>query len=162
MILTDYYKMVKLLNGKSELRFDCVASTGDYEPFEAYTNRPRAKTPWLFLYYTGVPNQFSADAKRKADKSITTPDGKNLSSVYTSDPNNPLFGYGDTVNTNDALLFLFNEDYTQMEIFVARGLKNHIKGLFFMLGNGELDDKMECLRQRAKRTNAPDAESFLL
>lgn len=151
MKLTDYYKMAKLPTCKSKLRFDCVASTGGYEPFEERAQRGRDKR--FKFYYGGTPDTFSADAQRKADRVIT--DTTNISSVYTPDLDNPLLGYGDVAHTNDALLFLFSEDYREIEIFVARGLKNHQKGLFSLFADGELADEVEQLRQQAKPTNAP-------
>lgn len=151
MKLTDYYKMMKLPTCKSKLRFDCVASTGGYEPFEERAQRGRDKR--FKFYYGGTPDTFSADAQRKADRVIT--DTTNISSVYTPDLDNPLLGYGDVAHTNDALLFLFSEDYREIEIFVARGLKNHQKGLFSLFADGELADEVEQLRQLAKPTNAP-------
>lgn len=149
MKLTDYYKMAKLPTCKSKLRFDCVASTGGYEPFEERSQRGRDKR--FKFYYGGTPDTFSADAQRKADRVIT--DTTNISSVYTPDLDNPLLGYGDVAHTNDALLFLFSEDYKEIEIFVARGLKNHQKGLFSLFADGELADDVEQLRQQAKPIN---------
>lgn len=151
MKLTDYYKMAKLPTCKSKLRFDCITSTGGYEPFEERAQRGRDKR--FKFYYGGTPDTFSADAQRKADRVIT--DTTNISSVYTPDLDNPLLGYGDVAHTNDALLFLFSEDYREIEIFVARGLKNHQKGLFSLFADGELADEVEQLRQLAKPTNAP-------
>lgn len=151
MKLTDYYKMAKLPTCKSKYRFDCVASTGSYEPFEERAQRGRDKR--FKFYYGGTPDTFSADAQRKADRVIT--DTTNISSVYTPDLDNPLLGYGDVAHTNDALLFLFSDDYREIEIFVARGLKNHQKGLFSLFADGELADEVEQLRQQAKPTNAP-------
>lgn len=152
MKLTDYYKMAKLPDCKSKLRFDCVASTGGYDPFEERAQRCRQKR--FKFYLTKTPDTFTADAKRKADMVIT--DTINLSSVYTPDLDHPLMGYGDMVNTNDALLFLFSEDYKQIEVFVARGLKNHPIGLFNVFVDGEFADEIEQLRQQAKPTNAYD------
>lgn len=129
MKLTDYYKMAKLPTCKSKLRFDCITSTGGYEPFEERAQRGRDKR--FKFYYGGTPDTFSADAQRKADRVIT--DTTNISSVYTPDLDNPLLGYGDVAHTNDALLFLFSEDYREIEIFVARGLKNHQKRAVFTL-----------------------------
>lgn len=151
MKLTDYYKMVKLPTCKSKLRFDCVASTGGYEPFEERAQRGRDKR--FKFYYGGTPDTFTANAQRKADRVIT--DTTSISSVYTPDLDNPLLGYGDVANTNDALLFVFSEDYRQIEIFVARGLKNHVMGLFALFTDGELGDEVERLRGQAKPTNAP-------
>lgn len=153
MKLTDYYKMVKLPTCKSKLRFDCVASTGGYEPFEERAQRGRDKR--FKFYYGGTPDTFTANAQRKADRVIT--DTTSISSVYTPDLDNPLLGYGDVANTNDALLFVFSEDYRQIEIFVARGLKNHVMGLFTLFTDGELGDEVEQLRGQAKPTNAPTA-----
>lgn len=151
MKLTDYYKMVKLPGQKSKLRFDCVASTGGYEPFEERAARGRDRR--FKFYYGGTPDTFTANAQRKADRVIT--DTTSISSVFTPDLDSPLLGYGDTVGTGDALLFLFSEDYRQIEIFVARGLKNHAKGLFALFADGELADEVEQLRRQAKPTNAP-------
>lgn len=151
MKLTDYYKMAKLPTSKSKLRFDCIASTGGYEPFEERAQRGRDKR--FKFYYGGTPDTFTANAQRKAEMVIT--DTTSISSVYTPDLDNSLLGYGDVANTNDALLFLFSEDYNQIEIFVARGLKNLKNGLFIFFADGELADEMENLRQQAKPTNAP-------
>lgn len=153
MKLTDYYKMAKLPTCKSKLRFDCVASTGGYEPFEEKAQRGRDKR--FKFYYGGTPDTFTANAQRKADRAIT--DGESISSVFTPDLDNPLLGYGDTKGTNDALLFLFSEDYRQIEIFVARGLKNHSKGLFALYADGELSEEIEQLRAQATPTNAQTA-----
>lgn len=147
MKLTDYYKMVKLPNCKSKSRFDCIASTGDYDPFEERAQRGRDKR--FKFYYGGTPETFSDDAQRKADRVIT--DTTNISSVFTPDLDHPLLGYGDVAHTDDALLFVFSDDYKQVEVFVARGLKNHQKGLFALLVDGELDVEMRVLRMVAEK-----------
>lgn len=144
MILTDFYKMQELKSLKSH-RFDCVASTGGYMPFEEIANR--AKAGRFFFYYTNVPDAFTARAQRKTDKAITN--GHNISSVYIPDLTEPLKGYGDVRGTCDGLLFQFSEDYKQLEIFVARGYKHNIKNLFNLYLDGELDNELEALRKRA-------------
>lgn len=151
--LTDYYKFEVLKVLKSH-RFDCTASTGNYEPLEGKYKTGRDKLNRLYCYYNGVPDTFSANAQRKADRAITD-GGCNWSSVYTPDLDNPLLGYGDLISTKDAMLFVFSEDYKQMEVFIARGLKNNVKGLFALLTDGELAEEMEALRQQATPTNAP-------
>lgn len=148
MILTDYYLMKEIKVLKSH-RLDCVASTCGYLPFETIAQRARDKR--FFLYYNGVPDTFSVNAKRKADQAITN--GDNISSVFTPDLENPLFGYGDTKGTKDALLFLFSPDYKQLEVFVARGYKNNVKGLFNLFLDGELVDEIEELKKHAKNIN---------
>ncbi|MDL2224441.1 hypothetical protein LJB92_03920 [Bacteroidales bacterium OttesenSCG-928-M06] len=148
MILTDYYKMQELKALKSH-RFDCVASTGEYEPFEIMAQRSRVKR--FFFYYNGVPDTFSVNAQRKADRAITN--GDNISSVYIPDLETPLKGYGDTKGTNDGLLLLFSEDYKQVEVFVARGYKNNIKSLCNLFLDGELNEELNEMRNRATATN---------
>ncbi len=148
MILTDYYKMREIRECKSH-RFDCVASTGEYEPFERIAQR--SKVNRFFFYYNGVPDTFSMNAQRKADRVITN--CESISSVYVPELETPLRGYGDTKNTNDCLLFLFSEDYKQIEVFVARGYKHDSKGLYYSFADGERDGEMEILRKRAKPTN---------
>ncbi len=148
MILTDYYKMQEIKPLKSH-RFDCVASTGEYEPFEQIAQRAKVKR--LFFYYTGVPDSFASNAQRKTDRVITNV--TNISSVYIPYLENPLCGYGDTKDTTDALLFLFSDDYKQLEVFVARGYRNHQKQLCDLFLDGELDTEINILRERAKATN---------
>lgn len=149
MILTDYYKMREIKVLKSH-RFDCVASTGEYEPFEAIAQRAKVKR--LFFYYNDVPDTFSANAKRRTDRIITN--GDNISSVFIPDVKTPCKGYGDTRGTNDGLLFLFSDDCKEMEVFVARGYRNNIKNLYSLFLDGELDEEIDELRRRAKATNA--------
>ena len=150
MILTDYYKMAKLPTCKSKLRMDCIASTGSYDPFETRANKTREKR---FKFYFGdTPEQFKGEAKRKSGMAIT--DTSNITSVYAPDLENPLRGYGDMKGTQDALLFLFAEDYKSVEVFVARGLRNESVNLFIKYADGELDEEIEALRKRATPTNA--------
>ncbi len=148
MILTDYYKMQEIKPLKSH-RFDCVASTGEYEPFEKIAQRARAKR--LHFYYVDVPDSFTLNAKRKTDKMISNIE--NISSVYIPYLESPLYGYGDTKGTTDALLFLFSEDYKQLEVFVARGYKNNQQQVFHQFLEGDFDAEINILRERAKATN---------
>ena len=144
MILTDYYLLKELKQLKSH-RFDVVATTGGYPPFEEIANR--SKGGRFFCYYNGVPETFSPNAQRKADRAITNT--KNISSVFIPDLTNPLIGYGDTKGTADALLFLFSEDYKQLEIVVARGYRNNARNLYNLLSDGGLEDELAVLRTRA-------------
>lgn len=144
MIITDYYKMQELVVRQSH-RYDCVKSTGDYEPFEQIAQR--AKVGHFFFYYGEVPKSFSSHAQRKAERVISNQ--KNISSVYIPDIHNRLKGFGEVVGTNDAILFLFSEDYKEMEMFIARGYKNDVRALFYLFCDGELDDEIEAIRARA-------------
>ncbi len=158
MILTDYYKM-RVLKVRKSHRFDCVASTGEYEPFEMRASRAREKR--FYCYYNGVPDTFSVEAQRKAERALT--DGHNITSVYIPDIEQPLKGYGDMVGTNDGLLLLFSSDYNELEIFVARGYKNDIKALCSMFLDGEIDGEVEAMRAKVSEatTNPPSPPELL-
>jgi hypothetical protein len=144
MILTDYYKAEKLPESKSKLRYDVTLSTGNYEPFET---RMKNKKGEQFFYYGKIPDSFNVDAKRQAEKCITR--GKNISSVYVPDVTLP-YAYGDVNGTLDGVIIIFNENYTTIEIFVARGQRNNKRNLYFLLCDGELQNEIETLRKNAK------------
>ena len=142
MILSDYYYFKHLPEGKSATRFDCTKSTKSNPDFEVLRN----KHGQLFLYYGDVPDNFKASTKRKADKVLTKT--KSISSVFVPDVTKP-FAFGDVRNTKDALLFIFNVDYTAFELYVARGQRNNKKNLYWLLADGELTDEIAVLKQRA-------------
>ncbi len=142
MILSDYYKFEHLPECKSQTRFDCSTSTKSNPDFEALRN----KHGLLFLYYGDVPDNFKASSKRKADKVLTKT--KSISSVFVPDITKP-FAFGDVRNTKDALLFIFNTDYTAFELYVARGQRNNRAALYNLLADGELADEIAVLKQRA-------------
>jgi uncharacterized protein (DUF1786 family) len=144
MILTDLYQAEKLPESKSKLRYDIVASTGNYPPFETIMRNKKGEQ---FFYYTDVPPRFNGNVKRQAEKCISK--GKNISSVFVIDPNLP-YAYGDVFNTTDAILLIFNENSAIIEIFVARGQRNNKRNLYFMLCDGELQNDIETLRKKIK------------
>lgn len=144
MILTDFYEFLHLPECKSKARMDCKVSTKSYNEFEAMRN----KHGKLFIYLCDVPDTFKVDVKRKADKSITTSKGKNLSSVFILDVTLP-FAYGDVKGTSDCILIIHHNDYSKLEIFIARGQKNNRVNLWQMLSDGELDDEISVLRDLA-------------
>lgn len=141
MILTDFYRFEKLPEQKSKMRIDCTGSTKSYPDFETMRN----KTGSLFVYFGDVPDRFGGDIHRKADKAITKV--KNLSSVFVPDVTKR-FGYGDVRGSMDALLFLFGTDYSQIDIFVARGQRNNRMQLYNLLSDGELNEEIEQLKNR--------------
>ena len=142
MILSDYYKFEHLPDCKSLTRFDCTASTKSNPELEILRN----KAGRLFLYYGDVPENFKANAKRRADKVLTKT--KSISSVFVPDVSKP-FAFGDVRGTKDALLFVFNIDATAFEMYVARGQKNNRGALYNLLTDGELNNEITELRQRA-------------
>lgn len=147
MILTDYYKLKRLpeyANNKTP-RFDTVASTGEYPMFEELASKSRVKR--FFCYYNGIPDTFTHHAQQKAERAITNT--KNISSVFIPSLNKPYYGHGDVKGTNDAILFVFSNDYKEMELFIARGLRNNQKQLYSLLYDSELIEQMDILRGRA-------------
>ena len=147
MIITDYYRMVRLqeyANNKTP-RFDCIASTGEYPMFQDMAARSKVKR--FYCYYNGIPDSFSNRARQKAERAITTT--KNISSVFIPNINKPLFGYGDVKGTQDAILFVFSADYNLMEIFIARGYKPQQKALYASMMRGDLNDEIIRIRQHA-------------
>lgn len=150
MILTDYYRFVKLPDQKSIHRIDCKESTWSYDRLELL----RDSAGFLFLYLTD--NTYTkAGIKRKADLALSKRD--HISSIYTPDVNVD-FWYGDFNNSGDAILFVVhNWNYingavqvgSEIEMFIARGQRHNCIQLFNLLCDGELDDDMETLRENA-------------
>ena len=84
MYLTDYYRFEHLA-GTAKTRLDCTTSTGGYDEFEIRRCRKGTKSTKpgdLVIYCTDVQRNenFNADAKRKADKSLTL-GSKNITSI---------------------------------------------------------------------------------
>ena len=124
------------------MRMDCISSTKGYPVFEALRNKAGS----LFVYFGDVPASFGGDIKRRADKAITKT--TNISSVFVPDVEK-LLGFGDVKSTQDAILIVFNCNYSQMEIFVARGQKNNCRQLYNLLADGELDTEIASLKKQA-------------
>ncbi len=141
MILTDLYVFEKLPEQKSKSRIDCTLSTKSYPEFEQMRNKAAA----LFMYFGDVPDGFKGDIKRKADKALTKT--KNISSIYVPDIEKR-YGFGDVRGTTDALLFIFNADYTKIDVLIARGQKNNKNQLYCIFSDGELNDEIEQLKKR--------------
>ena len=165
MILTDYYKFERLAK-ISKSRLDCTASTNSYPLFEekrctksqrATEKRDAVSDGDLQVYFLDVPQQFGGNIHKKAEKSFTIK-GKNLSSVFTPDPQSNI-AYGDVAGTSDALLFCFNnfeivngvvQPGASVEVYVARGKSKDRLTLYHLLKSGELDGEVAALRATAR------------
>lgn len=168
MILTDYYRFERVAS-KAKSRMDCTASTHSYPEFEerkatrankATEKRDATDIGDIIIYYNDVPTQFGGDVHRKADKSISIK-GNNLSSVYVPNVTKNI-AYGDFRGTTDALLFVFHnlkvvdgviQKGSMIEVFVARGKSKDRVPLFELLSDGELDEEISELRQKASPTD---------
>jgi len=150
MILTDYYKGEKLT--KSKNRFDITASTGEYDTFESLLiNKRIFNIGGLSFNYVPQPENH----KGKQVDFILSKGNHSITKVFR--PNiETLFAYGDINGTTDGCIMLFNNDYkeagiglTTIEIFIARGCKNDKIPLWNLLTDGELNNDIESLRQKA-------------
>lgn len=147
MILTDYYKGFK--DPSKKTRFDVVASTGSYGLFERQLiNKKEPNLGGLSLYLVDRPGHWGTKWQRQTDKALTKADW-NITSIIVPDPKIKV-GYGDIKNTQDACLVIMNEQWTELEIFIARGQKNNKLNLYQLCVDGELDDEMNALRNQAQ------------
>jgi len=152
MILTDYYCFDKLPEIKSKLRLNCTASTSSYNPLEALRN----KRGELFVYL--MENSYTkAGQNGKADLALGHGD-THISSIYMPDITQA-FGVGDMIHTADAFVFSFDNfklidghpsEGTRLEVFVARGKRQCLNGLYNLVCDGELDAEMQLLRKQAR------------
>ncbi len=150
MILTDYYKFVKLEGQKSRMRIDCTASTRSYDTLERYRDKKG-----LLKLYIGDNTYTKAGQSGRSDLSLSYKD--HISSIFAPDVKLPCW-YGDFHNTADAALLVCHnvafvdgaiQPGSEIEVFVARGQRANRQGLFNMLCDGDLSDEVEALRKRA-------------
>lgn len=148
MILTDYYKGVKMTDAES--RFDVKNSTQSYEPFESLLiNKRKFNVGGLSFNYVPRPANFKGIDGRRPDRAITK-GNDNISGVYVPDLQNNHLAHGNINGTNDALIIVFSEDRLTIELFIARGYKNDETALYQKVKAGDLDAEMEALRAIAK------------
>ena len=147
MLITDYLKYIHTENMKSKTRFELVASSQTYDFIENSKDVKGVQR----IYYTDIqPDKIKANKKRLATKMITDFKGSHLSSVYVPNLENNLFAYGDVKNTTDLILFLFNSNYSEIEIFICRGKKNDFNGIFTLFTDNELSNEIDYFRNNAK------------
>lgn len=141
-ILTSYYRFLKT-TGKS--RFDCEASTGDYEHFNTIlTNKIKFNIGGLSLNLGDVPECFNNN-RHRATQAITR--GDNISKLFLFDIGNPTVFYGDAKDTNDVLIMIVENN--TLEIFISKGNKNIQLDVCSEFINGSLEEEIHALKQRA-------------
>lgn len=161
MILTDYYRFVKL-DDLTSSRIDCVVSTKSYDLFEnnratkeikATSRHPKTNIGALIAYYLPTFDIVKADAQRKADKSFSMKNA-HISSIYKPDLSLS-FGFGDVKGTSDALLFIDQLKVADgkvlsgtLDVFIARGQAKNCMQLYQMACNGSLDEDMDNLIEK--------------
>ena len=141
MQITDYYKFQK---GTGKTRFDEIASTQSYLPF----NKLRNKNGQLFIYFTPYQkNNAKANPNRLPDYQISKQ--TNISGIFGLSCIS-CFGYGDVRGTQDAILFIFNQELSCMEVFIARGQKPNKQSLYTLLTEGELEEEINFIRKKGE------------
>lgn len=152
MILTDYYKGEKLTGAKS--RYDITASSGEYDLFESLLiNKTRFNVGGHSFNCVSRPDRWK---KKNSDLAISK-GSHNITSLIRPDINTN-YAFGDINHTKDGCLIVFNPDHKEsgikvIEIFIARGLKNDVNGLWDLLTDEELNPEMEILREKAVTKN---------
>ncbi len=151
MILTDYYKGVRLNEATAKYRFEILRATFKYNPFQLLLINKGKPNPGG-MSFNFVPRPQKWKGEESPDMAITK-GSVNISSVHIPDPAKP-FAYGDINGTKDACLMVFNADYrekgiTCIELFISRGQKLNRKNLWYELVDGELDHEIEMIRALA-------------
>ena len=150
MILNDYYLAERLTDAKC--RFDITVSTGNYDLFERLLiNKLKFNIGGLSFNCVSTPENHKG---KKAD-SILCKGSFSITKIIRPNIESPV-SYGDINGTNDACIILYNPDFKQVgittiEIFIAKGAKNDKLQLWHLFTDGELNDEVEVLKQKAKR-----------
>lgn len=145
-IFTDYYKGELLTIAKS--RYDVTFKAGAYPPFETLLlNKSKFNVGGLSFNY-GKYTYGSSHFKRKPSMAISR--NTHISGVIVPNLQNRFIAYGDVINTKDGLIIIISEDYSTIELFIARGYINDIPNIYTEVCTGELLNEMELLRAEAK------------
>ena len=164
--ISGYFKLAVLSDEvrqknkiRSQNRLDCTAYAGEYMGLKNFVNTKGQ----LFFYKTPCKEFIKADLKRRAEWSLTN-NSLNFSSIYTELPIKKYgFGYPNKRQKlsngqpnplipfkNDGYLFLINDDYTEIEIFVVKDGRNFISQYYQCLIDGEYEKDFDHWRSEAK------------
>lgn len=148
MILTDYYKGVRLTEAKS--RFDIISSSKSYDFFESELINKRKFNIGGLSFNCG---KRSKNWKGKDTDLAITKGISNITSIKRADLHTNI-GYGDINTTHDGCIILFNDDFkkvgiTSIEIFIARGCKNDQISLKDRFEFADLKQEVDELRVKA-------------
>lgn len=157
--ITAYYKF-EVLNSeikiehkiRSKVRLDCVGYFDTKDRLQAFVNKKNQ----LFLYKTDARQFVKANAKRLADFALTNNIGGNLTSLYYDDIDYPQFAYGypNRANggqfTNDAYLFIINQEMTKIEVLIISNGRNLISTYYQALIEGAFDSDLKVMREESE------------
>ena len=148
MIFSNYYKGEKLTQAES--RFDITTSTNDYDLFELLLiNKRSFNVGGHSFNLVSKPTIW----KGKPGGMAITKGSHNITSVQRPDIQRSE-SFGDINNTSDGCIILYNSNFKEVgintiEIFIARGLRNDKHPLWNLLTDGELQQEMEIIRNKA-------------
>lgn len=155
--LTSVY-VLEAGHAKSANRYTTIKSTGDYEPLERLSN---SKCPVPWLYVTNIPDRWSGEAHKRP---CTLNTGKaNISGLtFPNVVKYPSVAYGDIQGTEDAVLVVFSECRTRINVLVFAGCRLVASELWRSYISGELIEEMDMMRPRLRATEyyRADAEGI--
>lgn len=150
-MITAYYKFERLSDEervankvRSAVRLDCKKMAGQSISIEQLKN---AKGQ-LAVYPSPCREVVKSNPKRRAEVCLTN--GSNITSLFQDFSSSELFRYAWGDYANDGLLFLVNEDYTTIEMFVLPHTARIVQSQFDRFIDGGFDADIEHLRAEAK------------
>lgn len=138
--MIEYYlKFERLDLSKSKQRFDLTE----------YTNPIYDHLYIPFIYLNDNFKGISQKSIKKPNHRLVSNKGTHISGIFIPDITKPNIAFGDIKGTKDMLILILKD--STIEIFVAVGKKNIENSISCLIYDGELDAKMNELRQRAIR-----------
>jgi hypothetical protein len=153
-MITAYFKFERLAEEvrlahkiRSAVRLDCTKFAEIGQPYKGLDKFKNAKGH-LCVYPSPCREVVKSNPKRRADICLTNVG--NISSIFQdfSDLELRRFGWGDF--GGDALLFVMNDEFSQIEVFVLPNLRNIAESLFDKFLDGDFDQEIEKMRAIAK------------
>lgn len=154
--------------GASNPRFDLIATSGQYQPFDTLKN----KKGMLYAYLVETRGIIDSPDRRRADQRLQGQRGKdtiNITSLflldYTIDEGKTMIGYGNPNGNptlkngnpnpfagygNDGFLFIVSPDWKKIEMFVVPDGNLTILANAKSLADGIFDGIVQAVRAAAK------------
>ena len=151
--LIIYYQFEKDPSRKS--KYNCTGFKDDTNRLRRFVNQKRFKGQ-LYLYLSDAGTVVDTSSRRMAKWLLVTCTKENFTSMYIFDPELPQFQYGypdkrkPNLYNDDLYLFLVNDDYSTIELFIIPNARNFVPTICTKFLNGEYDTDIEELRNEAK------------
>lgn len=136
--MIEHYQKFRHISEKSKSRFELISYTEPvYEPLFL-----------PYIYFMNTPERIRANQKRKSDFGISQREW--ISSVFIPDITKPYIAYGDIKGSDDLLLIFINGD--ELEFYICRGKKSLFQSVLNLYFDGELDEEIQGIRERARNS----------